>query len=72
MGQIIICTVYIYQALINALSAHMIYINLSMIFYTPVEHNPTKTIYIKYYTENQTCTTHMHTHSHTLTHTHND
>ena len=39
----------IYHALINALSAHMIHINLDMIFYTHVEHSPTKTIYIKYY-----------------------
>ena len=35
---------YIYHALINALSAHMIPVNLNMIFYTQVEHNPTKTI----------------------------
>ena len=40
---------YIYHALINALSAHMIHINLNMIFYTHVEHSPTKTIYKKYY-----------------------
>ena len=40
---------YIYHVLTNALSAHMIHINLNMIFYTHVEHNPTKTIYIKYY-----------------------
>ena len=40
---------YIYHAFINALSAHMIHINLNMIFYTHVEHSPTKTIYIKYY-----------------------
>ena len=40
---------YIYHALINALSAQMIHINLNMIFYTHVEHSPTKTIYIKYY-----------------------
>ena len=40
---------YIYHALINALSDHMIHINLNMIFYTHVEHSPTKTIYIKYY-----------------------
>ena len=40
---------YIYHALVNALSAHMIHINLNMIFYTHVEHSPTKTIYIKYY-----------------------
>ena len=38
---------YIYHALINALSAHMIHINLNMIFYTHVVHSPTKTIYIK-------------------------
>ena len=42
----------IYQALVYALSAHMIHINLNMIFYTHVEHGPTKTIYIKYYTKN--------------------
>ena len=34
---------YIYHALINALSAHMIHINLNVIFYTHVEHSPTKT-----------------------------
>ena len=38
---------YIYHALINALSAHMIHINLNVIFY--VKHSPIKTIYIKYY-----------------------
>ena len=43
---------YIYHALINALSTHMIHINLN-IFYTHVEHSPTKTIYIKYYTQKQ-------------------
>ena len=32
---------YIYHALIDALSAHMIHINLNMIFYTHVEHSPT-------------------------------
>ena len=45
---------YIYHALINALSAHMVHINLNMMFYTHVEHSPTKTIYIKYYTKKQT------------------
>ena len=40
---------YMYHALINALSAHMIHINLNMIFYTHVEDSPTKTIYIKNY-----------------------
>ena len=46
---LIIIIMYIYHALINALSAHMIHINLNMIFYTHVKHSPTKTIYIKYY-----------------------
>ena len=32
---------YIYHVL-NALSSHMIHINLNMIFYTHVEHSPTK------------------------------
>ena len=41
----IIIIMYIYHALINALSAHMIHINLNMIFYTHVKHSPTKTIY---------------------------
>ena len=45
--QIII--MYIYHALINTLSAHMIHINLNMICYTHVEHSPNKTICIKYY-----------------------
>ena len=45
---------YIYHALINALSTHMIHINLNMIFYTHVEHSPTKTIYVKYYTKQKT------------------
>ena len=31
---------YIYHALINALSAHMIHMNLNMKFYTHVEHSP--------------------------------
>ena len=40
---------YIYHALIKALNAHMIHINLNMIFYTHVEHSATKAIDIKYY-----------------------
>ena len=32
---------YIYHALINALSAHIIHINLNVIFYTHAEHSPT-------------------------------
>ena len=45
-----------------------------MTFYTHVEHSPTKTIYIKYYTETQThaLNTHTHTHTHTMTNTDND
>ena len=62
---------YIYHALVNVLSAHMIHINLNMIFYTRVEHSPTKTIYIKYYTEKQTNTRTIHTlDAHVRTHTH--
>ena len=49
----LIIIMYIYHALINALSAHMIHINLNMIFYTHVKHSPTKTIYIKYYLKNK-------------------
>ena len=41
-----IIIMYIYHAL---KCAHMIHINLNMIFYTHVESSPTKTIYIKYY-----------------------
>ena len=33
---------YIYHTFINALSAHMIHINLNMIFYTHVGHSPTQ------------------------------
>ena len=66
---ILIIIMYIYHALISALSTHMIHINLNMIFCTHVEHSPTKTIYIKYYTEKQTntCTTYTYTHTHTPT-----
>ena len=59
---------YIYHALINALSAHIIHINLNMIFYTHVEHSPTKTIYVKYYkkqTNKNTLQTHTRTHTYT-------
>ena len=45
----LIIIMYIYHAVINALSAHMIHINLNMIFYAHVEHSPTKTIYKKNY-----------------------
>ena len=59
---LIIIIMYIYHALINALSAHMIHINQNTTFCTHVEHSPTKTIYIKHYME-------THTHTHTYTHT---
>ena len=63
----------IYRALINAFSSQMIHINLTVIFCTHVEHSPTETIYIKYYTKNNTKKppppppphTHTHTHTHT-------
>ena len=58
---------YIYHALINALSAHMIHINLNMIFYTHVKHSPTKTIYIKYYLKNNNNKNALQTHTHTYT-----
>ena len=61
----LIIIMYIYHALINALSAHMIHINLNTIFYTHIEYIPTKTIYIKYYTKNKTQYKHTHTHTHT-------
>ena len=55
-----IIIMYIYDALINALSAGMIHVNLNMIFYTRVEHSPTKTLCIKYYTEKQTHAPHTY------------
>ena len=59
----LIIIMYIYHALINALSAQMIHINLNTIFYTHIEYIPTKTIYIKYYTKNKTQYKHTHTHT---------
>ena len=52
---------HIYYVLINTLSAHMIQINLDTLFYTHVEHSPTKTIYVKYYIYGN-----AHTHTHKL------
>ena len=51
---LIIIIMYIYHALINPLSAHMIHINLNMIFYIHVEHSPTKTTHTKHRTERLT------------------
>ena len=67
---LIMIIMYIYHALINALSAHMIYINLNMIFYTNVEHSPTNTIYIIIPKKTHYKHTRAHTHTHTHTHTH--
>ena len=68
---------YTYHALINALSVHLIHINLNTIFYTYAEDSPTKTVYIRHYMETHTLThartharTHTHTHPPTHTHTH--
>ena len=38
---------YSYHPRINALSAHMIHINLNVIFYTHVGHSPTQATYTK-------------------------
>ena len=68
-----IIIMYIYHVLINALSAHIIHINLNMIFYTHLEDSPTETIYIRH--NIRTCTrTHArkHARTHTHTHTHTD
>ena len=50
----VIIIIYIYHALINALSAHMLHINPNIIFYKHVEHSPTKTTHTKHHTEKQT------------------
>ena len=55
-----------YRAHINALSSHMIHINLNMIFYTHVEHSPVKNKLHKVY-GNTDSHTHTRTHTHTLT-----
>ena len=55
------------SCVINALSAHTMHINLNMIFYTHVEHSPTKTIYIKYYINTTHMRVRMRSHTHTQT-----
>ena len=50
----VLLLLYIYHALINALSAHMIRINLNMTFYTHVEHSSTRTTHTKHHAERQT------------------
>ena len=52
-----IIIMYIYHALnplIIALSTYTIHINLNTVLYIHVEHNPTKTIYTRYYTHTRT------------------
>ena len=60
---------YIDHALINALSTHMIHINLNVMFYPhQVEHSPTKTTHTKQDAERPPPHTHTHTHpTHTQT-----
>ena len=65
-----IIIMYFYYVLINALSVHMIHINLNTIFYTHVEHSPTKTVYTRYYMKTHTRThagTYACTHANTVT-----
>ena len=56
-----IIIMYIYHALIKALSAHIMHINLNTIFCMYAEDSPTKTVYIRY------METHAHTHTHACT-----
>ena len=58
---------YIYHAFINALSAHMVHINLNTIVYIHVVHSPTKTVYIRYYMRPPPPPPHPHTHARALT-----
>ena len=48
---VMIIIMYIYHALINALSAHMMLINLNMIFHTHAEQSPNKTTHTKHHTK---------------------
>ena len=59
---------YIYHVLINALSAHMMHINLNTIFYTHAEDSPTKTIYTQYMEKHTHTLTQEKAHTHTHTH----
>ena len=55
---------YIYHALIDALIAHVIHINLNTIFYKHVQHSLTKTIYIKHHMEKKQKTKNRHEFKH--------
>ena len=61
-NKIIIIIMYLYHVLINALSIHIIHINLNMIFCTLVGHSPIGNNLHKVLYGN----THMHAHMHTL------
>ena len=52
---------YIYHALINALSAHMIHINLNTIFYTHIVQSHQNNLHKVLYGN-----AHRHTHTHTF------
>ena len=52
---------YIYRALINALSAHIVHINYDILYTCPIKNNLHKVLYGN---------THTHTHTHTHTRTH--
>ena len=67
---ITIIIMYIYHVLTNALSAHMIHINLNMISYAHAEQSPTKTIYIKYYKKKKKIKHYKHTHNDCSRNTH--
>ena len=53
---------YIYHVIINALSAHMIHINLNTIFYTHVEQSYQNNLHKVLYGNTHAC---MHVRSHT-------
>ena len=62
---------YIYHALTDILSAHMVHINLNRIFCTYTEQSPTNAIYIKPNKNRSECNPFMHTRHwslHTCTH----
>ena len=46
--ELIITIMYLYHALVKAMSIHMIHINLNTIFYIHVEQSATNAIYLKY------------------------
>ena len=55
---------YIYHALINTLSTHMIHVNLNMIFCTHVEHSQNNLHKVLYQKKKKMHYKHTHTHTH--------